>query len=520
MKLAARPQGTVLVLIFCALLAVVANGCGPSGTVKRQVAEALTQPDYSVLQRQVVVRVVVAGIVTTSAAGPHETFPIPGFRLQNNTLLPHDSLATLAGTEMPWGKFRAWLNALSGDDSARILLSTEFLVTPGVPNEAAQDRSLRYLANWRFAQKEPPAEIRKRLYPGVSLVTCVSEIPGHAPLLVDFTLRKSNALLQEGKILKQFVPPAGDILPDLTVQLPMQELQRFATITPVRNGHAMVLAHFCRQYHQQAAGKQPAMNIASHLLYLVSVQRVGQWLDLPLADAGAVPPARCALDFTWSIPWDGDAPVDVARRPGARASDTILLSVLDRRDLSARLRARAQATGNVTGTLGMVVADSPALFEMAETSSYVVGLAPPPSPKITLPCKLDIRTAKTGILLEATRVPAQDDFSVSGRCRIADPYLILPDPQKMLSVRRPEDPVLLEKFFLSRCVQTLAEGAFSVVFGENSAWQATLPWREDINNETKNILPQLQRQVFFSVRPLPIPRVTTTAEADDLDVGM
>jgi len=477
---------------------ILCTGCSAPKYSMAEVGKALSEKDYSSLEGQLVVRVFVVSMFTATPPGGGAPFPAAGFKFEAGAVRASGQLSSLAGLEMPWQGVEQWVKRVIREGSGGLLLATEFLVTPGRPNQAVDGRAIPYLENWEFDKRGVATEVRKRLRPGTELATRVSEMSDHNVFLVDFQLSKRVASLETRTIVGGGTRPSGRKLSDLALEMPREGMQRFATITPIRHGHAMFVAHFSQQYERKTSDGQPAMDISRHVFYIVGVERVGKQIDLNVERTAKPPPRRYALNLTWEIPFEEEDGVDAADRPPVGAASGARLRPLDGLQVSQLLLKRSERRSAVACTLGMAVAEgSSATFETAEMSSYVAGITPEPGPDSEPPYRFDVRRAKAGILFRGALTAQKDSLRLSGYCRLADPSIVVADLREMLSLRRPKDS--FEKYRLGRCVQELADADFTTPVSHDSNWQVCLPWREELNGKVRRRLPATYRKVYLGL---------------------
>jgi len=477
---------------------ILCAGCRAPKYSVADVEKALTSKDYSSLEGQLVVRVLVVNLFMTTPSGGGTPFPAAGFTFEEGEVRASGQFSSLAGLEMPQRRLDRWVARLIREGSGGVLLATEFLVTPGRPNQAVDSRAIPYLQNWEFDKKGVATEVRKRLRPGAELTTCVSEMSDRDLFLVDFRLSKRVASLEKRRILGDENGPPGRNLQDLVLEMPREGMQQLATVVPIRRGHAVFLAHFSQQYQREAPGGESAMDVSRHVFYIVGVERAGRWLDLEVDRPTEPPPRRYALDLTWEIPLEGEDGGEAAQKPQVKEANGARLKLLEARQVSRLLLKRAERKSAVACALGMAVAEgASATFETADMSSYVAGITPEPGPGAEPPYRFDVRRAKAGILFKGALAAQKDSLRLSGHCRLADPYVVVVDSREMPSVRRPKDS--FEKYRFERCVQELAEADFAAPASGDSIWQLYLPWREDVNGKSWKRLPAAYRPVYLGL---------------------
>ena len=494
------PRAIECGLAFCACLVLI-SGCSPARDPSQRLSEALAERDFSVLFRQVVVRVYVIGIRKTAHDDEKISFPYPGFRFENGAIRPATEAALLAGTEMTREEFGAWINQLSQDRTGSILLSTEFLVEPGRSSQASKEVSQTYVANWEFAGNGAGIAQVEELRPGTTLSTRVKEIPGQTALLVRFKLRMRAASTRNTVVIKESESDNGETNPGLNIELPREALQCVTTTAPVRDDHAVILAHLIQQYRRPRSGLRHAENMHRHLLFAVSVRRVGHWPEPEEPAPTVAVPRRYVVNLIWDMP---ERPLQPAQRQAHGVASPVKrthLVPLSDKKLRMVFRRQTAGTDAIACALGIAAAEGrSATFEIAEDQSYVEGVSPDPSPDAERPYRFAVRKARTGLRLKTQCVTRGSSVLLTVECRLADPCVLTSNPKRMLSVRQPPSGKRKENYLFSSCIQNVGEGQLEVSAAPGGNWQVRLPWHEEVNGQKQRALSATHRLVLMTLR--------------------
>jgi len=502
---AARPRLSTLAAL------IVMAGCSAP---PRGAAPILLKPDLSRLERQARIRIDIIKVRSRPGDLSGKAAPYLGFRVEGDRLRASDDLESLAGMQWPRDAYREWLGALLADGSATIAYTLETLVEPGEPQEIVRGGTRSYIANWRFGPDGIGSVVTERLRPSAKLSLRVSELPGLEPLLVHFDLSIAAAALEKTPVIAPRTRRRGKGTTGLMVQMPRESSRRVATAALVRDRHACVLAHWVRQ-------RRTGPRMPEHLLFVVTVERVGLWEEAPPQPAPPAVRTAGVAHVIWTLPPQPSREIErqAILHPKDTLSEHADVSAFAQPGAPHEIRALLPADPRTLDWLGLaVVEDSEAIYEMTDSQRYVSGLAPPiegapPARAFTT------RTAATGVRIELRWRRQLDASRIEGTLRLAGPPLMEPVEQSLRSLRQPAGGKLMETYRFTRCLQVEARGMFVLDARSPGTWGIRLPCRVEDNRERQEI--QLSRKAFavFAFRAAPAHPSSPPDEVSDAARG-
>lgn len=468
------------------ILCIVLLGCR---TTSRPIATLDMTPDLSQLERQVFVRMQIVSVRSHRGDIANSPTPCLGFNLEGNRLRATDALESLAGLQWPEGSYRAWLDGHLADGSATIVGAFESLAEPGRRQEIVRGGAVPYIANWRFDSEGVGSVVTERMRPSSRLALTVSEAGVAGTFLVSMDLAISAGALEEARVVAPRAATRGRRASGIAVQTPRESLRRVVASGLVADGHACVLAHWVRQ--KQAGPPQ-------HLLFVMTVQRVGRWeTEAPPADATPLP-ANGVFHLLWRLP---PGITEEVLDEASHGSSSVRGPVSAERVTAHQLRALMQP-GEDLDWIGLsAVENSESSYEMTESVNYVMGLSRP-TDGVVSGSAFDIGTATAGVRIGVRWVRGEHESpSIECRLKVSGPPLFRARTEELRTVRQPAGGDVAETYRFTRCLQAVAEGRFDMSPDSADARVIRLPCRLEDSTAAQPMLLPRTALVAIAFRP-------------------
>jgi len=250
--------------------------------------------DRSNLPPQLFCRIYLVGIREATAVAHDTDASSVGVRFsaESRRLIPCNALSTAAGATMPVEEFRSWMNELTRpatagkENDAALYVSPQFAIQIDRTAGASNFGGRRYVANWTLDRTGRCSAEHAELRNGSSIRITPTAPPAPAEteesavLLLQVEIKMRNGDLKKWTAADGFDATEPKWAPPLGLELPTEEFNHLHTTALVEMGHAVILAHYIKQYRTPGAGKPAtagAQEVREHLLYAAALTRSGNW---------------------------------------------------------------------------------------------------------------------------------------------------------------------------------------------------------------------------------------------------